>query len=315
MPEDSPYEYRPRIEYEMSLRRSLLGHDVLTKDLPLLRRLFSAVFASAIYGFAALAVIPLGSILWEILRRGIPTLSFQALTAIPTPEGGGFGNAIAGTLLLVSCASLISIPLGILIGIYLAEFEQTSPFDRVLNTIIRFVQRILSSIPSIVIGVFAYSVIVLTSKSKPPFSAFAGSFALISIMLPVVSLTTEESIRRVPQSLRLAAAALGGNKLQVIWQIVLKSARSGITTGCLLAISRAAGETAPLIFTAFGNPSWPEGLFKPTAALPVLIYKYSTSSEDVEKNLGWTAALVLLTIVLISNVASRFLINRRSLNK
>jgi phosphate transport system permease protein len=312
MPKDRYYTYRPRIDYEMSLRRSLLGDNILTKDLPLLRRLISWFFAALVYGLAGLAVIPLFSILWEILSRGLPTLSFTALTSIPTPEGGGFGNAILGTLLLVGCASLVSIPLGISIGIYLAEFEQTSPFDQILNTTIRFVQRILSSVPSIVIGVFAYSVIVYTSKQ---FSAFAGSFALVSIMLPVVSLTTEESIRRVPNSLRLAAAALGGNKLQVIWQIVLKSALPGITTGCLLAISRAAGETAPLIFTAFGNPSWSSGLFSPTASLPVLIFKYSTSSEDVEKNLGWTAALVLLVIVLISNIASRFLINRRLPNK
>jgi phosphate transport system permease protein len=308
MPKDPHYTYRPRIDYEMSLRRSFLGKDLLTKDLPLVRRSLSWLFAALVYGLAGLAIVPLFSILGEIVRRGLPTLSLTALTAIPTPEGGGFGNAILGTLLVVGCASLVSIPLGILIGIYLAEFEQTSPFDRFLTTTVRFGQRILSSVPSIVIGVFAYAVIVYTSKK---FSAFAGSFALISIMLPVVSLTTEESIRRVPQSLRLAAAALGGNKLQVIWQIVLKSARAGITTGCLLAISRAAGETAPLIFTAFGNPSWPQGIFSPTASLPILIFKYSTSSEDIEKNLGWTAALVLLTIVLISNIASRFLINRR----
>jgi phosphate transport system permease protein len=315
--EDDSYVYKPRPDYEMLLQNRHWGSQLLNKPLPLIRNLLSWLFSGFVYFCAACAVIPLFSILWTIVRRGLPGLKWTVFTAIPAPVGvtdvpDGFGNAIMGTLMIVGVSSLVSIPLGILVGIYLAEFNQGSLFDRYLNNIVRFAQRILSSIPSIIIGVFAYGVIVFTTKK---FSAFAGSFALSIIMLPIVALTTEEAMKRVPNDLRLAAASLGGNKFQVTSQIVLKSALNGITTGCLLAIARAAGETAPLIFTALNSPTWPEGLFAPAPSLPVLIFKYASSPYDVQKNLSWTAALVLLLLVLIGNIASRFFVNRRFASK
>jgi phosphate transport system permease protein len=316
MKKSEHYTYQPDPVSELRMRRMIVGQEILAKPLPLVRNLLGWCCGVIFYGLAVLAMIPLLSILWEILRKGLPSLSLGALISLPAPPGSadqinGFGHAIIGTIAVVGIASVVSIPLGILVGVYLAEFEGNREIDRWLSNTIRFSQRILASIPSIIVGVFAYGVMVLTTKK---FSALAGSFALMVIMLPVVSLTTEEALRRVPNTWRLAAAALGGNKLQVISQVVFKSALNGITTGCILAIARAAGETAPLIFTALYSLSWPEGLMEPAAALPVLIFKYATSSVTEDKQLAWTAALILLVLVLSSNFLSRYGIRRSQNN-
>jgi phosphate transport system permease protein len=309
--QDNDFEYCPDPQYERRLRHFLGGTEILAQPLPLIRNGLSWFCSALCYGLATLAIIPLASMLQGIISQGLPYLSWATLTALPSSspeEANGFGHAIVGTLWVVSMASVVSIPLGILVGIYLAEFQSDHPVDRFLNNLIRFSQRILASIPSIIVGVFAYGVLVYTTKK---FSILAGSFALLVIMLPIIALTTEESLRRVPQAWRLAAAALGGNRFQVTTRVVLGSALNGITTGCILAIARAAGETAPLIFTALYSLSWPEGLMEPTAALPVLIYKYATSSVDEDRNLAWTAALVLLILVLSSNLISRYITRRR----
>lgn len=307
------FEYSPNPRYELWLRRFAAGDDLLAKPLPVVRRALVWLCTAIAYALALLAIIPLLSLLWEILRRGLPNFSWGVLTALPTSGGteevNGFGHAIVGTLTIVGLSSLAAIPLGISVGIYLAEFRSDALIDRLLQQAVRFSQRILASLPSIIIGVFAYGVLVLTTKK---FSILAGSFALVIVMIPTIALTTEEALLRVPQTWRLAAAALGGNQLQVLTQVILKSARQGIATGCLLAIARAAGETAPLIFTALYSLSWPEGLLEPSAALPVLIFKYATSSVAADKQLAWTAAVVLLMLVLGSSLLSRYLLRQRN---
>lgn len=283
----------------------------LTEPLPLGRRLFGAGWTTIAFLLTGLALLPLLAILWEILRQGLPHLSWETLTALPAPVGvtdqpNGFANAIAGTVLMVTIASVLSIPLGILVAIYLAEFGKQNQAART----VRFVANILSGVPSIVVGVFAYGVIVLATKS---FSALAGGFALAVIMLPIVILATEEALKLIPTPQRLASAALGANSLQTTFRIVIMAALPGITTGVLLAIARAAGETAPLIFTALFTQSFPSGLMDPTPSLSVLIYNYATSAYTEQNQLAWSASAVLVILVLVISLLSR-LATRKRLN-
>ena len=276
----------------------------LHSALPARRQIFGSLMTAIVTLLTVLALIPLFSVLLSILRQGLPQLSWQTLTSLPAPMGmtdiaNGFANAIIGTVIMVAIAALISIPLGIMTAIYLAEFGQNSG----LAYFARFILVILSGVPSIVVGVFAYGVIVVSTKA---FSALAGSFALAIIMLPIVALSTESALLLVPSAQRLASAALGGNPFQTTWRVVLKTALPGIMTGVLLAIARAAGETAPLIFTALSSDNWFSGLTSPSASLSVLIYNYANSPFPEQNKLGWTAALVLLTVVLAINIFSRF---------
>lgn len=285
----------------------------LTKPLSLDRRIFSYGISAIAVLFTALALLPLLSVLFEILRQGLPNLKWEVFTSLPAPAGdtsvvSGFANAIQGTLLMVSLATLFSVPFGILIAIYLSEIGKTG----VIAQIVRFVMSILSAVPSIVVGVFAYAVIVLsTILGYRGFSALAGAFALAVIMLPIVVLTTEEALKLVPNQQRLASAALGANSIQTVFKIVLTSALPSITTGVLLAIARAAGETAPLIFTALFSQSWVEKILNPAPSLSVMIYNYSSSAFPEQTQLAWTASLVLLGIVTVTNLLSR-LITRKS---
>ncbi|HEY9909762.1 MAG TPA: phosphate ABC transporter permease PstA, partial [Thermosynechococcaceae cyanobacterium] len=222
--------------------------DQLDQPLPMVRMLFSQGMTAIAFLLTALALLPLLSVLIEILRQGVPHLTWQVLTSLPAPVGSkdvssGFANAIVGTLTMVGLGSLISIPIGVLAAIYLSEFGKQSTIARSL----RFVITILSGIPSIVVGVFVYGVVVLAVRS---FSAVAGGFALAVIMLPIVTLSTEEALKLVPIPQRLASAALGSSNFQTTLRVVMAAALPGITMGILLAIARAAGETAPLIFTA-----------------------------------------------------------------
>jgi len=274
----------------------------LCSPLPRGRTLFNVGMTAIAFAFTALALLPLLAVLIAILRRGIPSLKWEVFTSLPAADG--FGNAIVGTLMMVGIASLLSIPSGVMTGIFLSEFGQG-----IAAGVVRFLTTIFTGVPSIIIGVFAYAVIVLTTKS---FSAVAGGFALALLMLPIVALTTEQALKLVPSSSRLASAALGASRLQTTFRVVLTAAIPAITTGVLLALARAAGETAPLIFTALNSEDWPQGFFNPTPSLSVLIYNYgSQSSEPKQNQIAWTASLVLIGIVLCVSVVSRLAINRR----
>jgi phosphate transport system permease protein len=281
----------------------------LHSPLTVRRQIFGYLMTAIAAALTGLALLPLFVILLSILKQGLPQLSWQTLTSLPAPMGmadvaNGIANAIIGTLIMVAIASLISIPFGVMTAIYLTEFGLESG----LAYFVRFIIVILSGVPSIVVGVFAYGVIVLSTKE---FSAWAGSFALAIIMLPIVTLSTESALLLVSPAQRLASAALGGNPFQTTWRIVLRSALPGIVTGVLLAIARASGETAPLIFTALSSDNWFSSLNSPTASLSVLIYNYANSPFPEQNAMGWTAALVLLAVILTVNLLSR-LVTRKS---
>ncbi len=283
----------------------------LTEPLPVGRRSLSNGMTAIAFLFTAIALLPLLAILLKILWEGVPHLKWEVLTSLPAPVGlegvpNGFANAIQGTVIMVSIATLISIPIGVLTAIYLSEFGK----DRPIAQAVRFMTTILSGVPSIVVGVFAYAVIVLNFK----FSALAGSFALAVIMLPIVVLTTEEALKLVPMQQRLASAALGASALQTT-RTVLSTALPGITTGILLAVARAAGETAPLIFTALFTQGWSQGLLQPSPSLSVMIYNYANSAYVQQNQLAWTASVILVGMVLLTNLLSRLLTRKRLTNR
>ncbi len=275
----------------------------LCSPLPSNRTLFNIGITAIAIALTAVALLPLFAILIAILRQGIPNLKWEVFTSLPASDG--FANAIIGTLTMVGIASLLSIPVGVITAIFLSEFDQGSA----LVSTVRFLTTVLTGVPSIVIGVFAYGVIVLRTKT---FSALAGGFALAVLMLPIVALTTEQALRLVPNSSRLASAALGASRLQTTFRVVVATAIPAITTGVLLAIARAAGETAPLIFTALNSEDWPQGFLNPTPSLSVLIYNYgSQSSEPKQNQIAWTASLVLIGLVLCVSIVSRLVTNKR----
>lgn len=281
----------------------------LMRPLPVGRRLLDSGLTAIALGLTALALLPLGSVLGEIIQRGWPGLKLDLFTALPAPIGvtdvaNGFANALVGTLQMVFGAALLSIPLALMTAIYLSEIDRNSR----LKSIVRFVLGILSAVPSIVVGVFAYAVVVKTSGT---FSAVAGSVALGLIMLPVIALASEEALRQVALAQRLASAALGANTLQTTLYVVVKAALPGITTGILLATARAVGETAPLLFTALFSQNWPESWLKPTASLSVLIFNYANSGFPEQTTVAWSASLVLLTGVLVLSFCSRLLLSLR----
>ncbi len=254
-------------------------------------------------GAAALLVIGvLAVILGYMIYKGAGSLDLDFFTQLPKPVGevgGGIMNAIVGSFIMLGLAMVLSVPVGVLAAIYLSEFG-TGWFAQVL----RFLTDVLAGIPSIVVGIFAYTLIVLPMRS---FSGFAGGIALAIIMLPVVVRTTEEMLRLVPQSLRDGGLAVGAPKWRVTVDIVLASSISGIATGTLLAVSRAMGETAPLLFTALGSTLWTTSLDKPMASIPVQIYTYSISPYDDWHRKAWAAAFTLVVLILALNVVVRFL--------
>ncbi len=254
---------------------------------------------------AVLAVLILLLILGYIGWRGVSSISWQFLTDTPKPvgEGGGIGNAIAGTVCLLALASAIGLPIGIGAGVYLAEFGHGW-----FATAIRFITDTLTGIPSIVTGVFVYTLIVIPTRH---FSAYAGSVALAVIMIPIVARTTEEMLRLVPTSLREGALALGAPQWRVTTGVVLPSAASGIATGAMLAVARVSGETAPLLFTAFGSRFFNFYLDQPMASLTVQIYNYAISPYDEWHAQAWAATLVLVALILTINVGVRVLTRKR----
>ncbi len=291
----------------------------LMRPLPWNRTGFNAAMGAIAFGLTGLALLPLLAILIEILRQGAAHLSWEVFVALPAPAGledqpNGFANAILGTLIMVGVACLISIPLGVMTGIFVSELGQggtaTSERSKGFASLVRFIATVLSGVPSIIVGVFAYAIVVRTMGG---FSALAGGVALAVIMLPIVVLTTEAALKLVPNAHRLASAALGANRLQTTLRIVITVALPGITTGILLAIARAAGETAPLLFTALFSLNWPEGLLSPAPSLSVLIYNYANSPFEEQNQLAWTAALVLLGMVFLTSLLSRLVTHRRLL--
>jgi phosphate transport system permease protein len=264
------------------------------------RRLTNVAVGTATAIAAGLVVLPLLLILAFLLYQGAAAVNVDFFTHVPKPvgeEGGGMANAIVGSLVLVGLASCLGLPVGLLGGVYLAESR-----DRRLPWIARFLADVLNGVPSIVIGIFAYGLLVLPFRR---FSAIAGGFALAVIMLPIVVRTSEELVRLVPSSLREAALALGIPEWKVLLRVVLPTARAGIVTGVMVSIARVAGETAPLLFTAFGNRFWHQRLDEPIAALPLQIFAYAISPYDDWHRQAWAGALVLIGIVLVVSLAAR----------
>ena len=269
------------------------------------RRAVSALMGALTAACAAAVVGLLLLILGYIAWQGVSSLSVEFLVETPKPvgEGGGIGNAILGTLILLALASAIGLPLGIAAGVYLSEFGRGW-----FAGVVRFIADTLTGVPSIVTGVFVYTLIVLPMKQ---FSALAGGVALGLIMIPIVTRTTEEMLRLVPTSLREGALALGAPQWRVTTGVVLPAAASGIATGAMLAVARVSGETAPLLFTAFGSRFFNVYLDQPMASLTVQIFNYAVSPYDEWHAQAWAATLVLMTLILVINVSVRLLTRRK----
>jgi phosphate transport system permease protein len=257
-------------------------------------------------GIAALGVVSvLFFILGYLLWNGGTSLNWAFFTQLPKPvgeTGGGMANAIVGSLKLLLLAAVMGLPVGLMAGVYLAEFG-----GKTFSFVIRYTNDLLNGVPSIVIGIFAYSLVVLPVKH---FSALAGGVALAIMVVPVTVRSTEEFLKAVPGSMREAAMALGASKWKTIATVVLPAASGGILTGMLLALARVAGETAPLLFTAFSNRYWSQGWGQPIASLPVMIYTYAIAPYDDWHRQAWAAGLVLLALVLFSNLGARFILAR-----
>jgi phosphate transport system permease protein len=253
-----------------------------------------------------LVVAPLIAIFVDLVVKGTSSLNLNFFTKIPAPvgeQGGGMANAIVGSAVLLGLASLLGIPIGIAAGIYLSEYGRGSK----LSNVVRFTADVLNGVPSIVMGVAVYALVVVPTKG---YSAFAGGIALGIMMIPTVARTTEEMLLMVPHSIREAALGLGVPNWRSMISITLKTAMPGVITGCMLAFARVAGETAPLIFTAFGNQFWSTALNQPIAALPLQIYVYALSPYDEWHRLAWAGSLVLIVLIVVSVALVRFVTTR-----
>lgn len=265
------------------------------------RAVRNALLTAGAWAVALLAAVPLLSVLYMLIVQGGQRLGLELLTELPPAGfemGGGFGNAILGTLVMVAIAALISIPFGVLAAIYLAEIAP----DGRLAQAARFLAKVLTGFPSILAGVFVYAALVLTMGT---YSSIAGGVALGVLMLPTVILTAEEAIRMVPRKMKEAAVGIGCTRTQTIWKVMLPTALPGILTGIILGIARVAGESAPLLFTALFSNYWLSSLTEPTASLSILIYNFSSMPFDNQIELAWAASLVLVLIVLVFNILSR----------
>jgi len=269
-------------------------------------RKFVSNFMLAMTGVCAfVSVLVLFFILGYLLFNGGTSINWDFFTKLPKPvgeTGGGMANAIVGSGKILLLASLMGVPIGFLGGVYLAEFS-----GKGMASVVRYSADLLNGVPSIVIGIFAYSLVVLPFKH---FSAFAGAFALGMMMIPITLRSTEEFLKSVPRMLREAAMALGASKWKTIATVIVPAAYRGIMTAILLALARVAGETAPLLFTAFGNRFESHGWSQPTATLPVMIYTYAVSPYDDWHRQAWAAGLVLLGLVLIINILARTILSR-----
>ncbi|MBK6507498.1 MAG: phosphate ABC transporter permease PstA [Ignavibacteria bacterium] len=265
------------------------------------RKLVNKIMISLCVVAGIITILPLLYIFFYTTKSGLTSLNLDFFTQLPKPvgeEGGGMANAIVGSLVLIALGSVIGIPVGILAGIYVSEYSGS-----IISTIVKFTTDVLSGIPSIIIGIFAYGIIVLPMKR---FSAIAGGFALGIIMIPTITKITEEMLKLVPQTLREASLALGVSRWKTSLFVVVKTASSGIITGVLLAIARAAGETAPLLFTSFGNSFWQTSIDEPMAALPLQIFAYAISPYDDWHRQAWAGAFVLILLVFVVNLIVRY---------
>jgi len=264
------------------------------------RRVFSQIAVMLCASSVILALIPLALILFFVASRGVQSLNWDFFTQLPVPvgeSGGGMANAILGTLMLTGFAALGAVPVGIICGVYLSEYAGTR-----LASAARFAADTLNGVPSIVIGVFVYAIVVLQLRQ---FSMIAGSIALGVMMIPIIARTTEELLLLVPQTLREGALALGATRSRAVFTVVVPAALPGIITGILLALARVAGETAPLLFTAFNNRYFSSDLRQPISTLTVQVFTYATSAYEDWHRQAWAGALVLVTIVLTCSLLAR----------
>jgi phosphate transport system permease protein len=271
------------------------------------RKIKSAMASTIAFVSAILVIAPLGLVFFYLLVNGAGSVNWDFFTKLPAPvgeAGGGMANAIVGSLELLALAGVIGIPVGVLGGVHLAEYGSAR-----VNSILRFLADVLNGVPSITWGVVVYGLVVLRFKG---FSAYAGGLALGLIMIPLILRTTEEVVLLVPNGYREAALALGVSRWKTIVHIVMKTASKGIITGILLALARVGGETAPLLFTAFGNRFWNHSLSQPIAALPLQIFTYAISPYDDWHRQAWAGALILVTGVFCVNVIVRILTRGRA---
>ena len=268
-----------------------------------IRALKSGFLTALTWIAALLASVPLFSVIYMLVIEGGSRLDWEALTALPPSafeQGGGFGNAIVGTLVMVGLATVISVPIGIFAAIYLAILD---PDSRLAHSV-RFLSKALTGFPSILAGVFVYAVLVVTMKT---YSALAGGVALAVLMLPTVVLAAEQAMMMVPKKMKDAAFGMGCTRAQVIWKVVLPTGAPGILTGVMLAIAGAAGNSAPLLFTALFSGYYLTSLTEPTASLAILIFNFSGMPYDNQLELAWAASLVLVLVVLVFNILARII--------
>jgi len=273
------------------------------------RKIYNNFMTVLLFVFVIIAIIPLASILIEVVKNGVGALSFGFLFQPPGSIGsgdGGIGPAIQGTLIVVGFASLIGAPVGVLVGVYLSEYSNSS---RSFAYFLRLFNDVLTGIPSIIIGITGYIALVLTLGS---FSIMAGAFVLSIIMIPIIARVSEETLKLVPNTLKEAAYGLGLPKWKVVWHIVIKGSKSGISTGIVLAIARVAGETAPLIMTILGTSLFFSGFNSPVDALPLRIWRLASQPYPSAHEQGWGAALLLILLILALSVALRMFAQKRS---
>lgn len=270
------------------------------------RKAVNAIASVLATGAAVLSIAVLASILWTLVERGLPALRLSTITTsmAPTGENGGLANAIVGSLIQVAIGMALAIPIGMAAGTYLSEYSRGSK----LGQVTRFVSDILLSAPSILVGLFIYTILVATTEH---YSGFAGGVALAVIAIPIIIRTTEDMLSLVPVSLREAAAALGAPKWKVTMMIVWRAAGAGLLTGVLLALARLSGETAPLLFTSLGNLNWSTSLNEPMASLPIAIYQYAASPYDDLVQLAWAGALLITVGVLVINILAQLTVGRK----
>ncbi len=270
------------------------------------RRKFVSALAVILCGLAVvLALTPLAFILFYVLKQGLVALNWDFFTQMPKPvgeTGGGMANAIVGTIILIAIAAAFAVPVGILTGIHPSEYPRSR-----MGSAVRFAADVLNGVPSIVIGIFAYTVMVMPFKR---FSALAGGLALGVMMLPIVTRTTEELLRLVPSSLKEGALALGATRSRAVFTVVFPAALPGILTGVLVAIARVAGETAPLLFTAFNNRFWSTSLTQPIGSLTVQVFTYAISPYEDWHRQAWAGAFLLVMMILVFSIAARIAVRR-----
>ncbi len=274
------------------------------------RRFKDRVMTGVISLLSLSAIVPLFLVFYHIIRNGLPALNLNFFTQLPAPLGeinGGMGNCILGSLLLITLASLIAVPIGIFGGVYLSEYKEEKT-----ASVFRWTIDLLTSMPSIVVGLFIYSALVVPFHT---FSAAAGAAALALLMLPIVAKTTEEVLKLTPSYVREAGLALGLSRWRVILFIVLRGRKPAVMTGVVLALGRIAGETAPLLVTAFGNRHWPTSLMQPTPSLPVQIYNYAISPYKDWHNQAWAGAFTLVMLIFFINIITRFIFSRSGISR